>query len=53
MIDYMNQFKNEMEEKSIWRQKSGTAINNAWPIGHKKLAASRPPCPIRSAANAY
>jgi len=36
----------EMEEKSIWRQKSGRASN------HKMLAGSRPACPVGSSANA-
>jgi len=38
-----------MEEKSIWRQISCKASNNACPLGTK----SGPPCPIGSAVAAY
>jgi len=40
-----------MEEKSIWRQKCGTASDSVCPLGTKSGRVSRPPCLIGSATN--
>jgi len=35
-----------MEEKSIWREKCGTASNNCCPMGTKRAAVQQAPPPV-------